>query len=228
MKSQTQDQQTAQDQRAPEFYPPLQAALDEIAAIDQRITANRARQAEIDALLNARVAPAQQPTPLDRVRRLLAPQRQEEAPMPPPVSEQAAALRQEFTALMREIDLLQSARIDLVDTVSHRRDKATAARRELPDVKNARAELEAACRVLLEVHQRGLALAQQLQTLGFNAAEPHGWTGAHLPSELVGFIERAAKGDRIDMPFVSYRQQPTPYVDRGLPQRQILRSASNY
>lgn len=226
MKSSAPHPTAAQDQRAPEFFPPLQTALDEISAVDQRIAANRARQTEIDMVLNTKATPAPQPTVLDRARRLLAP-RQEEAPLPPPANELANALREEFTRLEREIDMLKSARIDLVYNVNRHTDRATAARRELPDMKNVRAELEAACRVLVEIHQRGLALAQRLGQLGFNTVEPHGWTGAHLPGELVPFLEQVAAGQRVDMPFLSYWQVPTPYVERGRPQRQVIRSEWN-
>lgn len=211
---------------APDFYPALRAATEEIAALDLKVQAHRERQAAIDAQLNrAEKLPGTPASPVDVARQLLRPEAS--GPAMQTAAQLGHALREEFTRLRDEIDLLQRARGDMVSRANLACEKATAERRALPDVASAAARLAQAAADLLEAHRAGQELVGRLQKQGFNMELPHGWSGAELPSELVPMLEQVAAGGQMNVPFLSYWQKPTPYVDRGIKQRRVLYEYAN-
>lgn len=212
--------------RAPEFFPELGSFLAEIDALDQRLAQIQERRTELNAALTTPPAApeAQGASVLDRARAVLHGKPIEQAPQT--ALQLLNAMREELAQLAREADLLQTARQELIERSHHARERATAERRMLPDLQNAAAELQAACRVLLQVHAKGQALAQRLGALGFNLVEPHGWSGAHLPAELAGLLEQAAEGREVTLP------EPAPLyrgpLVKKIEQRSFIRSASSF
>ncbi len=211
-----------------EFHPALRAASAEIEALDLKVQAHRTRQAEIDKQLNGgqQLPDAETPaTPLDAARRLLHPSEADAGPVKQTAAQLGLALREEFTRLRDEIDLLLRARIDMVDRVNREREKATGRRLKEDDADWQKTELQAAARVLLDVHQLGLAMAGELQSLGFLVAEPHYFSGLHLPSGLVSLLEMAASGREATLPEPIPPQRPDPNFKR-IVQRSFIRSTS--
>lgn len=212
-----------------DYHPELRRMSDELAALDDRVKANRARQAEIDKQLNGGLQPPDAAAPatnLEAARRLLHPSEADTGPVKQTAAQLALALREEFTRLRDEIDLLQRARIDMVDRVNHERMKAAARRLKEDDAAGQQTELQAAARVLLEVHQRGLAMVGELQALGFPVQEPFYFSGLHLPSALASLLEMAAAGREATLP-----EPPPLYVGppvKPIEQRSFIRSHSNF
>ncbi|CUA96549.1 hypothetical protein [Thiomonas bhubaneswarensis] len=212
---------------ATEYHPELQARMDELAALDARVEANRARQAEIDRALNHSAgAPETAPaTALDIVAKLLRPGGTTEAPVPT-AAERAKSLRQEWTRLRDEIDLLQRVRADMVSRINLERDRACARRLQEADATEQPEALQAAASALLDVHRKGRALAKHLQSLGYPVVAPHYFSRMELSQTLEGLLERAAKGMETELP-----EPPPPY--RGPPvqkytERRFIRSESNF
>lgn len=205
-----------------EFWPPLREAQRELQAVDQRIADFQAREVELNKFLSAAPPP---PPPesgtVAQARRILRNEPIEGST----AADQVQAMRAELARLARQIEVLKAARGDMLDRINRERTRASVERFKLADVQAAQRELQAAARVLLQVHRKGLELAQGLQAAGFEAAAPWGWTGAHLPTELEAFIEAAAAGEHIEVPpFDSGRTDRRPFVDRGFKMPRIFRS----
>lgn len=207
----------------------LRRMSDDIAALDARVEANRARQVEIDKQLNGGLQPPDAAAPtthIEAARRLLHPSEADAGPVKQTAAQLALALREEFTRLRDEIDLLLSARIDMVSRINHEREKAAARRLKEDDATVQQTELQTAARVLLDVHQRGLAMAGELNALGFPVREPFYFSGLHLPSALVSLLERAVAGREATLP-----EPPPRYVGppvEKIEQRSFIRSASSF
>jgi hypothetical protein len=137
------------------------------------------------------------------------------------------ALRDEFVRLQHEVELLQRGRVELTEAMNRERDLATARRRKEADVVEMQAELQAAARVLLDVHQRGQALAGELQACGFNTAAPQFFSGMELPTEAVTLLESVAQGMEAELPRFA-TPAPVPGYVRAQPQRSIFRPSSNW
>ena len=212
-----------------DYDPELRRMSDDIAALDARVEANRARQVEIDKQLNGKQhsieaeAPA---TPIEAASRLLHPGEAEAGPVKQTAAQLALALREEFTRLRDEIDLLLRARPDMVSRVNRERENAAARRLKEADAAGQQTELQTAARVLLDLHQRGLAMAGELNALGFPVREPFYFSGLHLPSALVSLLERAVAGGEATLP-----DPPPRYVGppvEKIEQRSFIRSHSNF
>ena len=219
-------------QRAPDYHPALQALSDDIAALDARIDAHRLRMAEIDKALNQGAQLTERdaaPPVLDAVRRLLHADTSDPAPARQTAGQALQALRDEFVRLQHEVELLKRGRVELAEAMNRERDLATARRRKEADVVEMQAELQAAARVLLDVHQRGQALAGELQACGFNTAAPQFFSGMELPTEAVTLLESVAQGLEAELPqFATPAPVPVPGYVRAQPQRSIFRPSSNW
>lgn len=217
-------------QRAPDYHPALQALSDDIAALDARIDAHRLRMAEIDKAMNHGAQLTERdaaPPVLDAVRRLLHADTSDPAPARQTAGQALQALRDEFVRLQHEVELLKRGRVELAEAMNRERDLATARRRKEADVVEMQAELQAAARVLLDVHQRGQALAGELQACGFNTAAPQFFSGMELPVEAVTLLESVAQGLEAELPQFATPAPVLGYV-RAQPQRSIFRPSSNW
>jgi hypothetical protein len=180
-----------------EDYPPVRALRAEQAAINVRLATTIARRNDCwNRLCTPNVAPAEDEGILARTRRLLAGDATAaRSGAGSPAPEEVAL---EHRQLLREEQLLNAAQSKLSTQLDRELRMATHHRKARPDFELAREALANAALALLEVHRAGFELAERVAAQGFDLSEAvDGWSGAHLPMELVENLERVVAGERV-------------------------------
>jgi len=175
-----------------EDYPPVRALREEQAAINVRLATTIARRDDCwSRLCTPNVAPEDDGV-LARTRRLLAGDSSAARS-----NFGAEALALEHRQLLREEQLLNAAQSKISTQLDRELRMATQHRKVQPDFELAREALENAVQNLLEVHRAGFELAERVAAKGFDLSEAvDGWSGAHLPRQVVELLEKIADGER--------------------------------